>query len=115
MKQRQTLEVQLNMPVDGDPEEIPHIDYNFLASSYTASKYVFSFFFHPHVPIPSKISLHVRPTKAQTRNARIFVSSTFADMEKEREILLKQVFPKLRKFCNSRGKTIPFPPLVPFS
>ena len=34
---------------------------------------------------------------------RLFVSSTFRDMNEEREELIKRVFPKLRRFCEERG------------
>ena len=37
------------------------------------------------------------------REVRVFVSSTFRDMQAERDILVKQVFPELRKLCRSRG------------
>jgi tetratricopeptide (TPR) repeat protein len=34
---------------------------------------------------------------------RVFISSTFADMKEERSILQKEVFPKLQKYCESKG------------
>ena len=34
---------------------------------------------------------------------RLFVSSTFRDMDAEREELIKRVFPKLRRLCKGRG------------
>ena len=34
---------------------------------------------------------------------RVFISSTFRDMQLEREELVKQVFSRLRKLCESRG------------
>ncbi len=37
------------------------------------------------------------------RAIRVFVSSTFRDMHAEREELVKFVFPKLRRMCESRG------------
>jgi tetratricopeptide (TPR) repeat protein len=37
------------------------------------------------------------------RVIRVFVSSTFADMQPEREELVKRVFPELRRRCDSRG------------
>lgn len=37
------------------------------------------------------------------RFIRVFVSSTFQDMQPEREHLVKQVFPRLRELCESRG------------
>src|ERR1700683_3106092 len=37
------------------------------------------------------------------RVVRVFVSSTFRDMQAEREELVKRVFPRLRKRCAQRG------------
>ena len=42
---------------------------------------------------------------ANTRTIRVFVSSTFRDMQEERDELVKHVFPKLRKRCAERGVT----------
>jgi hypothetical protein len=39
----------------------------------------------------------------QHRQIRVFISSTFRDMHAEREELVKQVFPQLRKLCEQRG------------
>ena len=41
------------------------------------------------------------PTSVQ-RVVRVFISSTFRDMQAEREELMKQVFPDLRRICNDR-------------
>jgi tetratricopeptide (TPR) repeat protein len=41
----------------------------------------------------------------EQRLIRVFVSSTFIDMQPEREELIKRVFPQLRKLCESRGAT----------
>jgi hypothetical protein len=38
-----------------------------------------------------------------SRVIRVFVSSTFRDMQEEREELIKHIFPQLRKLCESRG------------
>jgi hypothetical protein len=35
----------------------------------------------------------------QGRIFRLFVSSTFADMHAEREVLQRRVFPRLQRFC----------------
>ena len=35
----------------------------------------------------------------------VFVSSTFRDMQAEREELVKRIFPQLRKLCEERGVT----------
>ncbi len=39
----------------------------------------------------------------QPRSIRVFVSSTFRDMQAEREELVKRVFPRVRRLCESRG------------
>jgi hypothetical protein len=39
------------------------------------------------------------------RSVRVFVSSTFRDMQAERDELVKLVFPQLRKLCEQRGVT----------
>jgi hypothetical protein len=45
-----------------------------------------------------------RPKSSQ-RVIRVFVSSTFRDMQAERDELVKRIFPQLRKLCESRGVT----------
>lgn len=42
-------------------------------------------------------------TKINTKKVRVFISSTFRDMMPEREYLMKNVFPKLRKLCRNKG------------
>ena len=37
------------------------------------------------------------------REIRLFISSTFRDMAQEREIIVANVFPLIRDFCNRRG------------
>lgn len=49
----------------------------------------------PSLPSPS--------AAAQPRAIRVFISSTFRDMQAERNELLKFVFPELRKQCEARG------------
>lgn len=39
------------------------------------------------------------------RVIRVFISSTFRDMQAERELLVKQVFPELRRVCAERFVT----------
>ena len=39
------------------------------------------------------------------RHIRVFISSTFRDMQAERDYLVKFIFPELRKLCESRGVT----------
>jgi len=43
--------------------------------------------------------------KSDNRVIRVFISSTFRDMKEEREILVKRVFPQLRRLCEERGVT----------
>ncbi|MCD4817173.1 MAG: DUF4062 domain-containing protein [Candidatus Cloacimonetes bacterium] len=43
-----------------------------------------------------------KSNKFEQRFIRVFVSSTFKDMMEEREILVKQIFPQLRKLCDER-------------
>jgi tetratricopeptide (TPR) repeat protein len=43
--------------------------------------------------------------KMQQRVIRVFVSSTFKDMQTERDYLVKFIFPELRKLCELRGVT----------
>ena len=43
------------------------------------------------------------------REVRLFISSTFVDMEAERDLLIRQVFPSLSAFCAERGvRLVPF-------
>jgi len=41
----------------------------------------------------------------KSREIRVFISSTFRDMQAEREELVKRIFPKLRKLCEERQVT----------
>lgn len=41
--------------------------------------------------------------KPRPRNIRLFISSTFVDLEKEREYLARKVFPEIRHLCKERG------------
>jgi hypothetical protein len=41
----------------------------------------------------------------QSRAIRVFLSSTFRDMQAERDELRKRIFPQLRRLCESRGVT----------
>ena len=45
------------------------------------------------------------PVASLPREIRVFISSTFRDMQEEREELVKQIFPQLRRLCESRGVT----------
>ncbi len=37
------------------------------------------------------------------REMRVFISSTFRDMQQDRDELVKRVFPQLREVCEQRG------------
>ena len=39
----------------------------------------------------------------EARAIRVFISSTFRDMQAERDELVKRAFPPLRKLCESRA------------
>jgi len=41
--------------------------------------------------------------KSDNRVIRVFISSTFCDMQAERDILIKKIFPQLRKLCEERA------------
>ena len=43
--------------------------------------------------------------RSDQRVVRVFVSSTFRDMQADRDEPVKRVFPRLRKLCESRGVT----------
>lgn len=45
------------------------------------------------------------PPEAPQREIRVFVSSTFSDMQAERDELVLRVFPQLRRLCERRGVT----------
>ncbi|XP_065072260.1 uncharacterized protein LOC135696706 [Rhopilema esculentum] len=51
-----------------------------------------------------KVGIHIEPLKNRKgwRTIRIFVSSTFKDFHQEREVLVKEVFPDLRLWCEQR-------------
>lgn len=41
----------------------------------------------------------------ENRQIRIFISSTFRDMQPERDYLIGKVFPKLKHYCQERDVT----------
>ena len=47
---------------------------------------------------------NLKPSAAQ-RVVRVVISSTFRDMFRERDILVKRIFPQLRKLCEERFVT----------
>ena len=46
-----------------------------------------------------------QPQTNQDRQIRVFVSSTFRDMQEDRDYLVKFIFPQLRRLCDARGVT----------
>lgn len=42
---------------------------------------------------------------SNNRQIRVFISSTFRDMMRERDLLVKEVFPELRRKCAKRFVT----------
>jgi Domain of unknown function (DUF4062)/NACHT domain len=62
--------------------------------------------FHPSENIYSVDDKNKKETKdIKERNINVFVSSTFKDMQAEREELVKIIFPQLRKLCEQRSVT----------
>ena len=51
----------------------------------------------------SVASVKPQQEKLERREIRVFVSSTFSDMRREREYLNKEVFPRFRRRCRERG------------
>lgn len=47
-----------------------------------------------------------KPQQTEPRQVRVFISSTFHDMQAERDALVKRVFPELRRRC--RGLQVEF-------
>ena len=41
--------------------------------------------------------------EAKNRVVRVFISSTFVDMQNERDALVKYAFPKLKQQCAAQG------------
>src|SRR5687767_3245954 len=41
--------------------------------------------------------------QARSPELRVFISSTFIDLQPEREQLIKKVFPRIRALCRERG------------
>lgn len=53
----------------------------------------------------TKINQKTSDSLNNSREIRVFISSTFRDMEGEREVLVKKIFPQIRKLCESRNVT----------
>ena len=51
----------------------------------------------------TKIMKNEQAQSSEQRVIRIFISSTFRDMQEERDELVKRIFPQLRKLCEKRG------------
>ena len=51
------------------------------------------------------MSGHESLNPASDSEIRVFISSTFKDMHAERELLIKRVFPELRRICADRFVT----------
>ena len=45
----------------------------------------------------------LRASEQTPREIRVFISSTFSDMQAERDELIKRVFPQIRKLCEAHG------------
>ncbi|MDP2767729.1 MAG: DUF4062 domain-containing protein [Candidatus Methanoperedens sp.] len=58
-----------------------------------------------HVKTPNHAPNHVKIPQHKVRQIRVFISSTFRDMQDERDILIKKIFPQLRKLCEERAVT----------
>lgn len=41
--------------------------------------------------------------KTEKREIRVFVSSTFIDLQEERDIIIRRTFPKLQNYCRKKG------------
>jgi nephrocystin-3 len=55
------------------------------------------------VPSDSDRQASTRIEELPSRRIRLFVSSTFRDMQDEREILIKKIFPQIRRLCQQRA------------
>src|SRR5258708_22368611 len=57
-------------------------------------------------PAPESLTPQLSASRAEDRREiRIFISSTFRDLMRERDLLVKQVFPALRRKCAARFVT----------
>ena len=52
---------------------------------------------------PVTKNLTISEKSKKSRSIRVFISSTFQDMQEERDVLVKKIFPQLRKICMDRG------------
>jgi hypothetical protein len=58
-----------------------------------------------YAPPSNAREMEVPRVAPQDLSIRVFISSTFRDMQEERDVLMKFVFPQLRKLCEERGVT----------
>ncbi|KAH3766478.1 tetratricopeptide repeat protein [Pelomyxa schiedti] len=59
------------------------------------------------LPVPDNLSTQKRKRRhMESRDVRIFISSTFKDMSVERETLIKRVMPGIRILCAQRGVSV---------
>jgi len=47
--------------------------------------------------------INAKQSAVDRRKIHVYISSTFCDMQEGREELVKQIFPQLRRICESRG------------
>jgi tetratricopeptide (TPR) repeat protein len=71
------------------------------SGSEVTSKYVLGGVEYLEKPSEAHVASIVEKNR-QSRSLRLFISSTFKDMTKERELLVKTVFPQIRRLCASR-------------
>ena len=55
--------------------------------------------------MPARDKSESQGLSGKDRQIRVFIYSTFRDMQAERDYLVKFIFPQLRKLCESRGVT----------
>ncbi len=55
--------------------------------------------------VEGPVASHQQLAGLENRTIRVFVSSTFRDMQAERDVLVKKIFPQLRKLCEERSVT----------
>lgn len=60
---------------------------------------------HASSVIPPNKDSGPSPSALEKREIRVFISSTFRDMMRERDLLVKEVFPELRRKCAGRFVT----------
>jgi hypothetical protein len=80
-------------------DDVPHIDF----STSTIPLYDFAVPFTLMCHLNSFCNSLARDGRDKPREVRLFVSSTFVDMQHEREALVKKVFPEIKAFCEARG------------